>query len=1199
MTPLFPNDNENILIKQGQTGDCYLLASLDCIFNLGKEGRDKFKSLFTQKADGVELRIKHNRHSEYLKDKSIAPKYVYHYDHNTDEDCFFIPNKELDRIDKTKDGVWSNSLAVKILEHISSYYFVYRFDQEDMQASVLAHNEDQRYSGSPTQFVADLLDCHAYDTREYDDIIKLKTILPALPVYISMKYGKADELGKIHTYHALRIKQIIPKGNSYDFVLANPWNNSKEETFSLEDIKERNYKFSIFDLKQEKLDLMLSLIRCDVPLARYALNEPKLQTLLVKLREIQNSQLKKYQLEHCIQLYQTMTYLPELFNSLCVLEQPSMFRRIQQSQGNAEEFLKLMITRFPRMSTIRFILEHDNNGQTLGKVLVSLASSVQRQPHNVLNGLFINPDFFKTVVEAAVKHRAAHLGKALPAEAQRQVEADLISYYFLGDSLLLTRQAGLRSLFEQNIFTDNNIHAFFKPEILLTSAIARVIDKGIITAKLLNYIARDHGVLINAAFLNQVIDECSDKEPRQLFEGLHALSKENIPLAHKLFTLLVEKTTRNPGAFKKIAESIALEPASEFKEWFAKMKQPFLPIPVEAVRNRNPTQEVIKTYRDKINSFPVLPNDKRSADEVHEQWSGQLKELEQLRQEATLVKAEGDLGYFSHPLIQESYILKIKQINAVAYQQLDKISRAHEIIQNIVGQIERLTFKYLITSARRLIISQRELFIKQLEQFKNGMKDSPQWQEAHNILGLDAIHPEIAAALNSKRGDIVKEAGFFLDVVDRAQLKINEYIAKLEAFEVPTNNGRSKTEIQQQRQRLLTCFNEMCLNEDLIKALFTLEINNLAEYPLLNALIDSKINLIDQNAKQQQAQIEHAEQIIESCLELIEEMPVQFTGLNTRADVEAQHKDFLIRLENIVRNKKDLVQAQEILGVPKGHPEIVSALQRKQQAIKRAATQYIYSLKDAAIAVIKHHAKSINNVPVGIFNQTRTLKEVEKKKQELLLQIESDASNDSDLRLAKQQLGIKQLHHPVIAEALRAKAEIIRAEAKAAENKINSYYEAQVVLGQINFTGQLAKIQTLTGVLEDSFKKYPNYEEAVNAAKVLYSQLDNSRHAFLNSSRPIAQSTQDFKESCLTAIHAANSVLKTHRGWKEVLFDIASVVISIVTAGFANYLANRWRLFPATTNSAQTTQEVEAAFHDITVDDQLTEKNRLPLKQVT
>ncbi|BCA93846.1 hypothetical protein TUM19329_02070 [Legionella antarctica] len=43
MTPLFPNDNEIITLMQGKTGDCYLLAALDCIFHLGDEGRNKVK----------------------------------------------------------------------------------------------------------------------------------------------------------------------------------------------------------------------------------------------------------------------------------------------------------------------------------------------------------------------------------------------------------------------------------------------------------------------------------------------------------------------------------------------------------------------------------------------------------------------------------------------------------------------------------------------------------------------------------------------------------------------------------------------------------------------------------------------------------------------------------------------------------------------------------------------------------------------------------------------------------------------------------------------------------------------------------------------------------------------------------------------------------------------------------------------------
>lgn len=53
MTPLFPAENTPITIKQGHTGDCYLLTAIDCILNSGEEGLPLVKSLFTQTKEAL------------------------------------------------------------------------------------------------------------------------------------------------------------------------------------------------------------------------------------------------------------------------------------------------------------------------------------------------------------------------------------------------------------------------------------------------------------------------------------------------------------------------------------------------------------------------------------------------------------------------------------------------------------------------------------------------------------------------------------------------------------------------------------------------------------------------------------------------------------------------------------------------------------------------------------------------------------------------------------------------------------------------------------------------------------------------------------------------------------------------------------------------------------------------------------------
>jgi hypothetical protein len=253
-TPLFPENNDPIIIRQGRTGDCYLLACLDCIFNLGQEGYEAIKSIFTEDENGVTVRIKLTSQSVNLQKEKLQGKYGYDYDSEKLEDIFFLNKERLDVIDNAPKGVITNSLAVKILERLSAYYYVNMWDPNPPDASVVAHSVKLRHSETSTIFVGKFLgiDAHDIDANKINDIIKLKTIAPECPVYISMDYDKTDKYGTKHGRHSLRIDKIVPNSNSpggYDVVLVNPWNNQGRERFVLNDIKQRNPRFCAFSTK--------------------------------------------------------------------------------------------------------------------------------------------------------------------------------------------------------------------------------------------------------------------------------------------------------------------------------------------------------------------------------------------------------------------------------------------------------------------------------------------------------------------------------------------------------------------------------------------------------------------------------------------------------------------------------------------------------------------------------------------------------------------------------------------------------------------------------------------------------------------------------------------------------------------------------------------------------------------------------------
>src|SRR5687768_14830514 len=108
MTPLFPKRGQPLIIKQGKTGDCFLLSCLDCIFSGEMEGVEAVRSKFKQTTSGVTVRIKRTDASMKLHWEKMGGKYTYTYDPITDEDVIFIDNEKLGEIDNHKIGAKSN-----------------------------------------------------------------------------------------------------------------------------------------------------------------------------------------------------------------------------------------------------------------------------------------------------------------------------------------------------------------------------------------------------------------------------------------------------------------------------------------------------------------------------------------------------------------------------------------------------------------------------------------------------------------------------------------------------------------------------------------------------------------------------------------------------------------------------------------------------------------------------------------------------------------------------------------------------------------------------------------------------------------------------------------------------------------------------------------------------------------------------------
>jgi hypothetical protein len=627
MTPLFPDDHDLITIKQGMAGDCYLLASLDCILNGEKEGRDLVKSMFTQTETGVIVRVKRTAQSNHLKPENLVGKYDYYFDKSTNEDVFTLSNERLKTIDEQTwgvvskgSGVQSNSLAVKILERISPYYYVGKWNPNDPFASVLAHNINNRHNDTSTVFLGNLVGIQAYDytSADVESIIRLKKINPTQAVYMSMLYRKQDSHGAIHSRHALRLKEVIQTGlDSYNFVLANPWDNTVTELFSLEDIKKRKARYCIYSADAQRHQLEMMLTGCSEERGKFVFDSPVLFNYLLEIKKSPDG-LSQEQLESYISVYQEH----ESVENLVLLDKVMPEKKLIEDDKQAQELNAITILRrFIEQANFDLLKPIYFNNPTDQKASLHLLQLVKDYK------IPVSHDFMRSlVIETAAQFNCLRDHETIDS-ARNKIHRGLVRCYFSGDYSYLTRSMGLRDYFTDGVFPRSSITSLLSSE----EFAAFVVTSTVLNSTSEMYIRNIQEDSIDSDFVIQLFSCSPSTNARDFFMNLQEISAINPVIVNKIIDLSKEQLVRVYGiSFDGFIADIAKEQPSEFKSWFVSIQNAEAKLSLE--------QNALKLLEPVI-QFPVHFDKANSIEEAERQGRERVEKLDKLRAQPEIIGA--------------------------------------------------------------------------------------------------------------------------------------------------------------------------------------------------------------------------------------------------------------------------------------------------------------------------------------------------------------------------------------------------------------------------------------------------------------------------------------------------------------------------------------------------------------------------------
>ncbi len=823
-----------------------------------------------------------------------------------------------------------------------SYYYAGDWSNTDPLASVVAHDIPDRIAGfTSTAFLGKFFGIQAEDIpySKLDDIIKLKLMNPDEPVYISMSYGKVDSFGKFHGRHALRIDKIIPKGSgNYDFVLINPHDNSKTETYKLDDLNKRNCRFCLFNTSIHRASLTKKLLTLSNEDGRYVFSNSGLQKRLISLEEM-NLLTDNKIISSCISLHKQIPYLEKLFLKLSVEEKKTLTTCIANADGSKKEFLKLFLTHIPTMDLLELVLREETSQELLGEVLTELAlsSPVEENKLSPKAGINFNSEaFLHLILKSAIQQKINQLAY-MPEKAKQEIESGIINFYFGGASSSLTRASGLRALFIANVFSKKSIETLFPPKALFAKAIANYFTLKTLPDLLIEYLKSKDTSPIDEEFFDVVLASATFKDPDEFFENLFRLSRINPEVAKALFVFSSQKINVLFGiSLEEYAKKIALKDSGEFKSWFESLSKPQPVIKIPEIDNVlrqqrvDDAKRVISDIVQRINSFPFSFEGFKTVAHVNlnaEEFRGQLKKIVHSGelQNALQILDLPD----GHPEVQKALERKLRMIDAAANRRSDFLRKYETDIDEHVRQIKNFPIDFNDADTIVAIESQRILLNKKLHTLV----------KTEDLLGEQFIaNPKIKMVYYAQVEKINLRAELLQKrLLDEAQKVINSVEKRMDNFVIRFDDISSASAVEWQRNNLLQQLDNLVKpNQALLSAEKILDCNDLQ--PSIVRALQAKKQEINETADQLIIKI-NAEEVVKSYEKQISEFPISFNRCQTVEEVIARKQDLIQSVRNLVGNKPDLLKAQEQLQLLSGeyHSDIKMALTDKVREINRQA----------------------------------------------------------------------------------------------------------------------------------------------------------------------------------------------------------------------------------------------------------------------